>query len=84
MSTDHPIFSLFSSGGNSPSMTILASLNLPPTSRLLTMLLDRHVERVSRRMVLAILMLSDYIPGHKIAVLEQAFNRNLLGSFLLD
>ncbi|CAL5355752.1 unnamed protein product [Camellia sinensis] len=65
---------------------------------LLTMLLDRHVERVSRRMcnaayvtfvlaqnlqVLAILMLSDYIPGHKISVLEQAFNRNLLGSFLL-
>ncbi|CAL5429499.1 unnamed protein product [Camellia sinensis] len=65
---------------------------------LLTMLLDRHVERVSRRMcnaayvtfvlaqnlqILAILMLSDYIPGHKISVLEQAFNRNLLGSFLL-
>ncbi|KAL7164854.1 hypothetical protein ACSBR2_040697 [Camellia fascicularis] len=50
---------------------------------LLTMLLDGHVERVSRRMVLAILMLSDYIPGHKISVLEQAFNRNLLGSFLL-
>ncbi|KAI7994176.1 Uncharacterized protein LOK49_LG11G02146 [Camellia lanceoleosa] len=65
---------------------------------LLTMLLDRHVERVSRRIcnaayvtfvlvqnlqVLAILMLSDYIPGHKISVLEQAFNRNLLGSFLL-
>ncbi|XP_028088098.1 uncharacterized protein At4g17910-like isoform X2 [Camellia sinensis] len=32
--------------------------------------------------VLAILMPSDYIPGHKITVLEQAFNRNLLGSFL--
>ncbi|XP_028088101.1 uncharacterized protein LOC114288720 isoform X4 [Camellia sinensis] len=45
-------------------------------------LLFWDVERVSRRMVLAILMPSDYIPGHKITVLEQAFNRNLLGSFL--
>ncbi|XP_057477048.1 uncharacterized protein At4g17910 isoform X1 [Actinidia eriantha] len=65
---------------------------------LLTMILDRIVERVSRRtcnaayvtfvlaqnlQVLAILMLSDYIPGHKISVLEEAFNRNLLASFLL-
>ncbi|KAA8522043.1 hypothetical protein F0562_012643 [Nyssa sinensis] len=62
---------------------------------LLTIVLDRHVERVSRRMcnlayvtsvlalnlqVLAILMLS---PGHKNTVLEEAFNRNLLASFLL-
>lgn len=65
---------------------------------LLTMILERKVERVSRRtcnvayvtfvlaqnlQVLAILMLSDYIPGHKISVLEEAFNRNLLASFLL-
>ncbi|KAI8030971.1 Uncharacterized protein LOK49_LG01G01493 [Camellia lanceoleosa] len=65
---------------------------------LLTMLLDRNVERVSRRtcnmayvtfvlaqnlQVLAILMLSYYIPGHKISVLEEAFNRNQLASFLL-
>ncbi|KAG5524765.1 hypothetical protein RHGRI_031435 [Rhododendron griersonianum] len=76
---------------------------------LLTVILDRKVERVSRRtcnvayvtfvlaqnlqafiscylailQVLAILMLSDYIPGHKISVLEEAFNRNLLASFLL-
>ncbi|KAK9268699.1 hypothetical protein L1049_000459 [Liquidambar formosana] len=65
---------------------------------LLTVLLDWHVERVSRRMcnlacvtmvlaqnlqVLAILMLSDYIPGRKTLVLEEAFNQNLLGSFLL-
>ncbi|XP_052169836.1 uncharacterized protein At4g17910 isoform X2 [Diospyros lotus] len=65
---------------------------------LFTILLDRHVERVSRRMcnlayvtlvlaqnlqVLGILMLSDFIPGHKISILEEAFNRNLLGSFLL-
>lgn len=33
--------------------------------------------------VLAILMLSDYIPGSKTSVLEEAFNRNLLGAFLL-
>ncbi|KAM4085361.1 hypothetical protein ACJW30_10G021600 [Castanea mollissima] len=65
---------------------------------IITVLLDRHVERVSRRMcnltyvtmvlalnlqVLAILMLSDYIPGSKTSVLEEAFNRNLLGAFLL-
>lgn len=65
---------------------------------LLTVILDRYVERVSRRMcnlayvalvlaqnfqVLAILMLSDYFPGRKATVLEAAFNCNLLGSFLL-
>ncbi|XP_058189780.1 uncharacterized protein At4g17910 isoform X2 [Rhododendron vialii] len=65
---------------------------------LLTVILDRKVEKVSRRtcnvayvtfvlaqnlQVLAILMLSDYIPGHKISVLEEAFNQNLLASFLL-
>ncbi|XVF13642.1 hypothetical protein REPUB_Repub08aG0225300 [Reevesia pubescens] len=64
----------------------------------LTLLLDRHVERISRRMcnlayvtwvlaqnlqVLAILMLSDYVPGSKISALEKAFDRNLLASFLL-
>ncbi|KAJ9707191.1 hypothetical protein PVL29_002265 [Vitis rotundifolia] len=65
---------------------------------LLTVFLDRHVERVSRRMcnlayvtlvlaqnlqVLGILMLSDYIPTSETSVLEKAFDRNLLGSFLL-
>ncbi|KAK9274759.1 hypothetical protein L1049_022011 [Liquidambar formosana] len=73
-------------------------LALDECRRLLTVLLDWHVERVSRRMcnlayvtmvlaqnlqVLAILMLSDYIPGRKTSVLEEAFNQNLLGSFLL-
>lgn len=63
-----------------------------------TIILDRHVERVSRRMcnltyvafvlaqnfqVLAILVLSDFIPGQKTSVIEEAFDRNLLGSFLL-
>eukprot|EP00268_Persea_americana_P023961 TRINITY_DN23475_c0_g1_i3.p1 TRINITY_DN23475_c0_g1~~TRINITY_DN23475_c0_g1_i3.p1 ORF type:complete len:498 (+),score=60.57 TRINITY_DN23475_c0_g1_i3:100-1494(+) len=65
---------------------------------LLTVILDKHVERVSRRMcnlayvtfvfaqnfqVLAILMLSDLIPTSNISILEESFNRNLLGSFLL-
>ncbi|KAF3449423.1 hypothetical protein FNV43_RR10151 [Rhamnella rubrinervis] len=64
----------------------------------LTVLLDNHVERVSRRMcnlpyvtlvlainlqVLAILMLSDFIPGSKSSILEAACNRNLLATFLL-
>ncbi|EOY23971.1 GPI-anchored wall transfer protein isoform 5 [Theobroma cacao] len=65
---------------------------------ILTVLLDRHVERISRRMcnlpyvtwvlaqnlqLLAILMLSDYVPGSKMSALEKAFDRNLLASFLL-
>ncbi|KAF7829215.1 uncharacterized protein G2W53_020379 [Senna tora] len=65
---------------------------------LLTMVLDRYVERVSRRMcnlpyvamvladnlqILSILMLSDLVPGSKISVLEEAYNRNLLPTFLL-
>ncbi|KAK6134239.1 hypothetical protein DH2020_032044 [Rehmannia glutinosa] len=33
--------------------------------------------------VLAILMLSDYVPGCKSSALEEAFDRNLLASFLL-
>ncbi|XP_022881932.1 uncharacterized protein At4g17910 isoform X2 [Olea europaea var. sylvestris] len=65
---------------------------------LTTLFLDWHVERVSRRtcnlayvslvlainlQVLSILMLSDYLPGGKVSAMEEAFNRNLLGSFLL-
>ncbi|XP_050152500.1 uncharacterized protein At4g17910 isoform X2 [Malus sylvestris] len=65
---------------------------------LLTVIIDRHVERVSRRMcnlayvtlvlavnlqVLAIFLLSDFLPGSKTSVLEEAYNRNLLGTFLL-
>ncbi|KAB1215988.1 hypothetical protein CJ030_MR4G023620 [Morella rubra] len=63
-----------------------------------TVLLDRHVERVSRRMcnvayitmvlaqnfqVMSIIMLSAYVPGSKTSILEEAFNRNLLSVFLL-
>ncbi|KAG9445957.1 hypothetical protein H6P81_012085 [Aristolochia fimbriata] len=65
---------------------------------LMTIFLDKFVERVSRRMcnlgyvtfvlaqnfqVLAILSLSDLIPGSKLSLLEEAFNRNLLGLFVL-
>ncbi|PWA61808.1 transferase [Artemisia annua] len=64
----------------------------------LTLILDRYVERPSRRMcnltyitlilatnleMLAILMLSDYIPGGKVSLLEQAINRNLLAFFIV-
>ncbi|XP_065856322.1 uncharacterized protein At4g17910 [Euphorbia lathyris] len=63
-----------------------------------TVILDRHVERVSRRMcnmayvtlvlaenfqVLALLMVSGLSGGSKISQLEEAFNQNLLGTFLL-
>ncbi|KAF6143770.1 hypothetical protein GIB67_033476 [Kingdonia uniflora] len=65
---------------------------------LLTIILDKHVEKVSRRMcnlayvafvlaqnfqVLAILTLGDLIPGQKTSALEEAFNLNLLAVFLL-
>ncbi|GKU95766.1 hypothetical protein SLEP1_g9087 [Rubroshorea leprosula] len=64
----------------------------------LTLFLERHFERVSRRMcnlayvtwvlaqnlqLLAILLLSDYVPGSKMLILEKAFDQNLLVSFLL-
>ncbi|ONK59989.1 uncharacterized protein A4U43_C08F13040 [Asparagus officinalis] len=64
----------------------------------LTIILDNGVERVSRRMcnlayvtlvlaqnfqVLSIIMLSDFMPAQKPLVLEETFNYNLLGSFLL-
>ncbi|XP_022923254.1 uncharacterized protein At4g17910 isoform X4 [Cucurbita moschata] len=63
-----------------------------------TLLLDSHVEKVSRRtcnlayvnlvlaqnlQVLAILMLSSYVTGNGTSVLEEAFNSNLLAAFLL-
>ncbi|XP_074270176.1 uncharacterized protein At4g17910 isoform X3 [Silene latifolia] len=65
---------------------------------LLTVVLDQYVERVSRRMcnmayvmlvmavnfeVLAIFMLSEYSGGSNFTVLEAAFDKNLLASFLL-
>ncbi|CAN1235631.1 Uncharacterized protein At4g17910 [Linum perenne] len=65
---------------------------------LLTIVLDKHVERISRRMcnlayvtlilaenlqVLAILMVSDYLSESKVSTLEEAINRNLLATFLV-
>lgn len=64
----------------------------------LTIFLDRFVEKISRRMcnlayvtfvlaqnfeVLAILMLSDLVPTRKTLVLEEVFDQNLLVTFLL-
>ncbi|KAJ6798374.1 Uncharacterized protein M6B38_211635 [Iris pallida] len=65
---------------------------------LLTIIFDKYVERVSRRMcnlayvtlvlaqnfqIISILFLVDLVPDQKPLVLEEAFNQNLLGSFLL-
>ncbi|KNA13715.1 hypothetical protein SOVF_113860 [Spinacia oleracea] len=65
---------------------------------LLTLVLNQHVEQVSRRMcnmayvmlvlavtfeVLAIFMLSEFVPGSNFTALEAAFDQNLLASFLL-
>ncbi|KAL1804581.1 hypothetical protein ACET3Z_027649 [Daucus carota] len=65
---------------------------------LLTLFLNQYVEKASRRMCnlayvtyvlaanlqfLAMAMLADYIPGPKISILEEAFSKNLLGTFLL-
>ncbi|KAJ0952379.1 putative phosphatidylinositol anchor biosynthesis protein PIGW/GWT1 [Helianthus annuus] len=64
----------------------------------LTLILDRFVERPSRRMcnvtyitlilatnlqMLGVITLSDYIPGGKLSLLEQAINRNLLAFFVV-
>ncbi|XP_076902787.1 uncharacterized protein At4g17910-like [Bidens hawaiensis] len=64
----------------------------------LTLILDRFVERPSRRMcnatyvtlvlatnlqMLGVIMLSDYILGGKLSLLEQAINRNLLAFFIM-
>ncbi|XP_040960477.1 uncharacterized protein At4g17910 isoform X2 [Gossypium hirsutum] len=65
---------------------------------ILTLLIDRYVERISRRMcnlayvtwvvaqnlqVLALRLLADNIIGCKTLCLERAFDRNLLASFLV-
>ncbi|TYI91465.1 hypothetical protein E1A91_D03G194500v1 [Gossypium mustelinum] len=65
---------------------------------ILTLLIDRYVERISRRMcnlayvtwvvaqnlqLLALRLLADNIIGHKTLCLERAFDRNLLASFLV-
>ncbi|KAI3823583.1 hypothetical protein L1987_05022 [Smallanthus sonchifolius] len=64
----------------------------------LTLILDRFVERPSRRMcnvtyvtlvlatnleMLGVMMLSDYIPGGKLSLLEKAVYRNLLAFFIV-
>ncbi|XP_076957869.1 uncharacterized protein At4g17910-like [Bidens hawaiensis] len=64
----------------------------------LTLILDRFVEQPSRRMcnatyvalvlatnlqMLGVIVLSDYIPGGKLSILEQAINRNLLAFFIV-
>ncbi|XP_040946572.1 uncharacterized protein At4g17910 isoform X3 [Gossypium hirsutum] len=65
---------------------------------ILTLLIDRYVERISRRIcnlayvtwvvaqnlqLLALRLLADNIIGHKTLCLERAFDRNLLASFLV-
>ncbi|CAI0556690.1 unnamed protein product, partial [Linum tenue] len=66
--------------------------------RLITIVLDKHVESISRRMcnlayvtlilaenlqVLAILMVSDSLMESKTSILEEAVNRSLLATFLV-
>ncbi|PRQ18801.1 hypothetical protein RchiOBHm_Chr7g0210111 [Rosa chinensis] len=65
---------------------------------LVTVVIDSHVQRVSRRMCnlayvtlvlavnlegMAIVLFSDCFPGSKTSVLEEAYNHNLLAIFLL-
>ncbi|KAL6183644.1 hypothetical protein ACLB2K_045055 [Fragaria x ananassa] len=65
---------------------------------LVTLVVDSHVERVSRRSCnlpyvtlvlatnlqgLAIVLVSDSLPGTKTSTIEEAYNRNLLAIFLL-
>ncbi|KAJ1296932.1 hypothetical protein BS78_01G339300 [Paspalum vaginatum] len=50
---------------------------------ILAIMFDTYIERVSRRMVLSILTLVGFGSYKKNLVLEDAFNQNMLGSFLL-
>ncbi|XP_047150534.1 uncharacterized protein At4g17910-like isoform X2 [Vigna umbellata] len=92
------IFGSHSSGFRSSRWVRIRVWALSILFWLLTVLLDRHVERVSRRtcnlayvtmiladnlQLLSVLMLADLVPGTKTSVLEEAFSRNLLATFLL-
>ncbi|CAM8877052.1 unnamed protein product [Rhodiola kirilowii] len=93
---------LFFGYQNSPSRSISWTRNrvyfLSIFLWILTVVLDKHVERVSRRtcnlpyvtavmaqnlQVLALLMLSDFIPGYATSAVVEAINHNLLATFLL-
>ncbi|KAL1339396.1 hypothetical protein AAHE18_U033400 [Arachis hypogaea] len=92
------IFGSHSSGLRSTKWVQIRIWILSIVFWLLTVFLDKHVERISRRtcnlpyvtsvladnlQLLSILMLGDLIPGSKTSVLEEALNRNLLATFLL-
>ncbi|XP_052730249.1 uncharacterized protein At4g17910 isoform X3 [Vigna angularis] len=92
------IFGSHSSGFRSSRWVRMRVWALSILFWLLTVLLDRHVERVSRRtcnlayvtmiladnlQLLSVLMLADLVPGRKTSILEEAFSRNLLATFLL-
>ncbi|KAL1341114.1 hypothetical protein AAHE18_09G063200 [Arachis hypogaea] len=92
------IFGSHSSGLRSTKWVQIRVWILSIVFWLLTVFLDKHVERISRRtcnlpyvtsvladnlQLLSILMLGDLIPGSKTSVLEEALNRNLLATFLL-
>lgn len=69
-------------------MLLLTSLQSSSRGILLLMCylflpLLRLVTLINNFQVLAITMISGSIPGSKLSVLEEAFNQNLLGSFLL-
>ncbi|CAN6300733.1 unnamed protein product [Urochloa humidicola] len=84
--------------GNNRNAQVVKVWVLAASFWILAIILDNHVERVSRRMcnfayvmlvfgqnlqVLSILTLAGFISYEKNLVLEDAFNQNMLGSFLL-
>jgi phosphatidylinositol glycan class W len=87
-----------SSKGKSRNTQVVKVWVLAAAFWILAIILDRYIERVSRRMcnfayvmlvfgqnfqVLSILTLADFISYEKNLILEDAFNQNMLGSFLL-
>uniref|UniRef100_A0A0E0GMZ1 Uncharacterized protein n=1 Tax=Oryza nivara TaxID=4536 RepID=A0A0E0GMZ1_ORYNI len=72
-----------SSKGKSRSSQVVKVWVLAASFWIMAIILDSYVERVSRRMVISILTLAGFISYEKNLVLEDAFNQNMLGSFLL-
>ncbi|TVU46830.1 hypothetical protein EJB05_06399 [Eragrostis curvula] len=86
------------SKGKSRNAQVVKVWVLAASFWILAIILDSYIERVSRRMcnfayvmlvfgqnfqVLSILTLAGYVSREKNLVLEEAFNQNMLGSFLL-
>ncbi|XP_024313135.1 uncharacterized protein At4g17910 isoform X2 [Brachypodium distachyon] len=86
VSLGYYLFLDISSEGKGRSTQVVKVWVLTASFWILAIILDSYVERVSRRMnfqVISILTLAGSVSFDKNLVLEDAFNQNMLGSFLL-